>query len=81
MSDPFVQPVVLQEVRLALRQHGVSQMGANEFLEGRPVSASSDRLLLAQLFVQAVRSPFTAVGRPPIKPAEFKPAEFKRARR
>jgi hypothetical protein len=55
-------------------------MGADQFLEGRPVSASSDRIRIAQLLVEAVgRVPLTAAGASPFKPAEFKPAEFKPA--
>ena len=80
MSEPFLQPAEFQKARLAMRQSGVSQMGADQFLEGRPVSASSDRIRLAQLLVDAVgRAPLTAPGTSPFKPAEFKPAEFRPA--
>ena len=70
--DPFVhriQPLAMGKVRLELQRSGVSAMGANQFLEGRPVGFEADRLLLAQMFVEAI-------GGSPRKPAEFKPAEF-----
>jgi len=73
--DPFVhriQPLRMGKVRLALQQRGVSAMGANQFLEGRPVGFEADRLLLAQMLVDAIEGS-------PRKPAEFKPAEFKPA--
>ena len=78
--DPFIhriQPVSVGKVRLALQQSGVSPMGANQFLEGRHVSLEADRLLLAQMLVEAIGGP---LGKPAeFKPAEFKPAEFKPA--
>lgn len=55
MSPPFllseIRPAEFSRVRLALRRKGVSLTGINEFLAGRPVTNSADRLKLAAILI------------------------------
>jgi len=78
--DPFIhniKPFAMQRTRRALRQSGVSQSGARQFLGGMQVGSPEDRLRIAQLLVEVIGGSTTKPAE--FKPAEFKPAEFKPA--
>jgi len=54
MSEPFlseIKPAEFIRVRTALQKKGVSSRGITEFLAGKPVSKSADRLKLAAILV------------------------------
>ena len=74
--EPFmhpIQPLAMQRTRRALWRSGVSQFGAQQFLNGKQISSPADRLRIAQMLVEAIGGSLS-------KPAEFKPAEFQTAR-
>jgi hypothetical protein len=54
MAEPFlgeIKPAEFRKVRTALEKKGVSSIGVTEFLAGRPVSNSADRMKLAAILV------------------------------
>ena len=54
MAEPFIaeiKPAEFLRVRAALQKKGVSSRGVTEFLAGRPVSNSADRLKLAAILI------------------------------
>ena len=54
MSEPFIaelKPAEFRQIRSSLRKKGVSLKGVTEFLSGKPVRNSADRLKLVAIFI------------------------------
>lgn len=64
-SGSASDPGKLQKARSTLRQYGISEIGAKQFLEGMPVISSLDRMKLARLSVEILGSA-TILGSPAI---------------
>ena len=54
MAEPFlaeIKPAEFRQVRAALQRKGVSSKGITDFLAGRAVTNSADRLKLAAILI------------------------------